>query len=275
MVFAFGLSSTPFFNKMITSTRNESTMKKRRPYPPTALLPGVSYPDPNDALFDDPVLDLEYTTLRHLENLAGSIKTSLIEEGKRQVPEFLVAHLCAYLGYLSVYTLGLKRATALEKPLTALIQHQAQEAFSLFDQYPVNSGETRQKHEHLEQCRSQAPGSIIVQTIRLGRYLFDMIDELDIQCSFQSGHPSKQTEIFCSVDRLMMIFKQHADDLGKESRLAERDKRLAINQTAIQIGYLIGYYGHFDGTPQRYYEYGLPCIPLFMEYGDKFIQKGL
>ena len=82
-------------------------------------------------------------------------------------------------------------------------------------------------------------------------------------------------EIFCSVDRLMIIFKEHADDLRKESKEAGTDMTLDINQTAIQIGYLMGYYGHFDGTPQRYYEYGLPCIPLFIEYGHKFIQAGL
>jgi hypothetical protein len=218
---------------------------------------------------------LEYTTLRNLENLAEAIKTALIEEGMIQKPESLVAHFCAYLGYLSVYTLGLERATALEKPLATLVRSQAQGTFALFDKYPVNSGETHQKHDNLEKCRSHAPGSIIVQTLRFGRCLFDMIGELEIERSFQSGNQSKQTEMFCSIDRLMVIFKQHADDLRKESTEAERDVMLDINQTAIQIGYLMGYYGHFDGTPQRYYEYGLPCISLFIEYGHKFIQAGL
>jgi hypothetical protein len=238
-------------------------------------MPGVSYPDSEDAMFGDPVLDLEYTTLRNLENLADSVKTTLIKEGKIQLPEFLVAHFCGYLGYLSVYTMGLERATALEKSLIAIIRSQAQEAFALFDKYPVNSGETHQKHDHLEHCRSQAPGSIIVQTLRLGRHLFDMIGELDIERSFQSGNQSKQTEMLCSIDRLMIIFKQQADELRKENTQAEKDMMLDINQTAIQIGYLIGYYGHFDGTPQRYYDYGLPCIPLFIKYGHKFIQAGL
>lgn len=96
-----------------------------------------------------------------------------------------------------------------------------------------------------------------------------MIGELEIERSFQSGNQSKQTEMFCSIDRLMVIFKQHADDLRKESTEAEKDVMLDINQTAIQIGYLMGYYGHFDGTPQRYYEYGLPCISLFIEYGHE------
>ena len=225
-------------------------------------------------MFGDPVLDLEYMTLRHLENLAESIKAALIEEGMIQMPEFLVAHFCAYLGYLSVYSLGLERATALEKPLNTLVRSQAQEAFALFDKYPVNSGETQQNRDNLEQCRSHAPGSIIVQTLRFGRCLFDMIGELEIERSFQSGNQSKQTEMFCSIDRLMVLFKRHADDLRKESTEAERDMILDINQTAIQLGYLMGYYGHFDGSPGRYFEYGLPCIALFIEYGHKFIQAG-
>lgn len=250
-------------------------MKTRLPYPQSASLPGVRYPDSEDFIFGDPVLDLEYTTLRNLENLADAIKTALIEEGMIQVPESLVAHLCAYLGYLSVYTIGLERATDLEKPLTALIQSQAQEAFALFDKYPVNSGETQQRHDNLEQCRNQAPGSIIVQTVRFGRYLYDMMDELGIERSFRSGNKLKQTEIFCSPDRLMVIFREHAHALRKENKKAGKDIVLDINQTAVQIGYLMGYYGHFDGTPQSYYEYGLPCISLFIEYGDKFIQAGI
>jgi len=226
-------------------------------------------------MFGDPVLDLEYMTLRHLENLAEAIKAALIEEGMVQMPESLVAHFCGYLGYLSVYTLGLDRATALENPLSRLVHSQAQEAFALFEKYPVNRGEKQQKHDNLEQCRSQAPGSIIVQTLRFGRCLFDMIGELGAERRFRSGNQSKQTEMFCSIDRLMVIFKQHADDLRKENTEAANDMTLDINQTAIQLGYLMGYYGHFDDTLQSYVEYGLPCIPLFIEYGHKFIQAGL
>ena len=250
-------------------------MRTPLPYPPSALLPDVIYPDSEDSIFGDPVLDLEYMTLRRLESLAEAIKPALIEEGKVQMPEVLVAHFCAYLGYLSVYTLGLERATALSNPLSTLIQSQAQEAFALFKKYPVNSGDTQQNRDHLEQCRNHAPGSIIVQTLRFGRCLFDMIGELNMERPFQAGHPSKQTEMFCSIDRLMVMFKQHANDLKKESNEAGKDMMLEINQTAIQIGYLMGYYGHFDGSSQRYYEYGLPCISLFIEYGHKFIQAGL
>ncbi len=250
-------------------------MKKRLPYPQSALLPGVSYSDFEDDLFGDPVLDLEYTTLRNLKKLADEIRTALIEEGMIQIPEFLVAHFCAYLGYLSAHALGLKRATALEKPLTALVQSQAQGALELFGKYPVNNGEAHLNRDSVEQCKNHAPGSIIVQTIRFGRYVFDVMGELKTAHSFQSGDQSKQTEMFCSIDRLMVIFKQQADDLKKESTQVGEDMMLDINQTAIQIGYLMGYYGHFDGTSQRYYEYGLPCIPLFIKYGHKFIQAGL
>lgn len=250
-------------------------MRRRLPYPPSALLPGVSYPDSEDSIFGDPVLDLEYTTLRNLENLAEAIKTALIEEGMVQMPESLVAHFCGYLGYLSVYTLGLERATALEKPLSALVRSQAQEAFALFEQYPVNSGETQQKHDNLEQCRQHAPGSIIVQTLRLGRSLFDMIGELQTERGLPSGNQPKQAGMFSSIDRLMVLFKHHAEALKKECMEEGQDILLDINQTAIQMGYLMGYYGHFDGSPQRYCEYGLPCISLFMEYGHKFMQAGL
>ena len=250
-------------------------MKKRLPYPQSALLPRVSYPDSEDAPFGDPVLDLEYTTLRNLEKLADEIRTALIEEDMIQMPETLVAHFCAYLGYLSVSALGLERATALEKPLTTLVQSQAQGALELFGKYPINSNEAHLSRDNVEQCKNHAPGSIIVQTIRFGRHVFDIMGELETAHSVQSGNQSKQTEMFCSIDRLMIIFKQQADDLKKQSAQAGEDLMLDINQTAIQIGYLMGYYGHFDGTSQRYYEYGLPCIPLFIEYGHKFIRLGV
>jgi hypothetical protein len=50
-----------------------------------------------------------------------------------------------------------------------------------------------------------------------------------------------------------------------------------FNQMTVQLGWLMGYYGHLDRQfPTTYLEYGKPCIELYIYFGHKFLNlKGL
>lgn len=57
-----------------------------------------------------------------------------------------------------------------------LIKHQAHVAHQQFNQHSINSTikNNEQKKKNVEILREYAPGSIVVQTMRLGRVMMDM-----------------------------------------------------------------------------------------------------
>ena len=234
------------------------------------MLPQVDYQKIENN-FSFSLLDLEYGIMQDCCDFLDCLKSALIEEHLMQVPELLVAHLCAYLGTaVTVHTVH--QAEKLELPIIDLIKHQAHAAYQHFNQYPIDktTKNDRQKENHLEMLRTSAPGSIIVQTMRLGRVMMDMLKELDDhrQSHFKSLYPLKQTELFCSQEMLLKIML-----LVSSKKCAKWRKQLegvsdhyVINQLAIQIGWLIGYFSHLDNkSPDetQYLAYGLPIIKLY------------
>lgn len=232
---------------------------------------------------------LEHQIMRDCCDFLECLKSELIKENLMQVHELLVAHLCAYLGTaVTIYTV--QQAEKLEPFIIDLIKQQAQAAYQHFNEHPVNrtvkSNENKKKN--LEMLRETTPGSIIVQTVRLGRVVMDMLEELkdSRQDHFKRFRPPKQTELFCSQETLIKIML-----LVSSKKCAEWRKQLngfsnnyVINQLAIQIGWLIGYFSHLDvKSPDetQYFEYGLPILKLYREhvyqlmhaYASKVIQK--
>lgn len=239
-------------------------------YPDTAMLPGIHYEFSGSSFSGSTLVDLEYETAEHLTHLSDSLKFILIAEGILQIPEVFVAHLCAYIGYVSVYSLGFEHAQKLEEDMVSIVRSQAQASFELFKAYPLN-GDIREKSiENIEICKQKSPGSIVPQTMRLGRAIYDMLDEINNAKHKKSG-PSRQDEedLFAPIVPLLSSFKEHSISLLAH----DRDVKFDINQLCIQVGYLIGYYAHLDGSIKPYKEFGLPCLPLFIEYGNKFIEE--
>jgi len=117
------------------------------------------------------------------------LKPELIKEHLIQIPESFVAYLCAYLGTaVTVHTVH--HAEKLETSIAHLIKHQAYAAYNHFNLHPVNSTvkSKEQKKGNVEILRELAPGSIIVQTMRLGRVIMDMIVELN---GYRPSHDKK------------------------------------------------------------------------------------
>lgn len=217
---------------------------------------------------------LEYQTMQDCCDFLNCLKSALIEEHLSQVPELLIAHICAYLGTaITVHTIH--QGEKLELLIMDLIKHQAYAAYQNFKQQPINNtiSSDQQKKKNVEILRKSTPGSIIVQTIRLGRIIVDMLEELknNRESHYKSLYPPKQTELLCSQEILIKIML-----LISSKKCAQWRKQLngfsdhyIINQLAIQIGWLIGYFSHLDNkSPDKsqYFDYGLPFIQLYRKH---------
>jgi hypothetical protein len=217
---------------------------------------------------------LEHQTMQDCCDFLECLKSALIKENLMQVHELLVAHLCAYLGTAAtIHTVH--QAEKLEPFIIDLIKQQAQIAYQHFNEHPVNRTvkNNENKKKNLEKLRETTPGTIIVQTIRLGRLVMDILEELkdSRQDHFKRFHPPKQTQLFCSQETLIKILL-----LVSSKKCAEWREQLngfsdnyVINQLAIQIGWLIGYFSHLDvkkPDETQYFEYGLPILKLYREH---------
>lgn len=237
------------------------------------MLPQVDYQQ-IEKHFPFSLAHLEHHTMRDCCDFLENLQSALIEEHLIQVPELLVAHLCAYLGTaVTVHTVH--EAEKLEPSIIDLIKCQAHEAYQHFNRYPINSTikNNEQKKKNAEKLRESAPGSIIVQTMRLGRVVMDVLEELKRhrQSYFKCARPPKQFDLFCSQETLIKIMLLISSKKCAEWReqLESFSDHYVINQLAIQIGWLIGYFSHLDNrSPDEaeYFDYGLPLISLYQEH---------
>ncbi len=241
------------------------------------MLPGINYADlVNEYFEDDGLVDLEYETKKNLSDLVISVKEILQDANMIIVHEFMIAHLSAYLGFISVASLGLKHAKELENLLVTIIYREAKVAYELFLQFPVNSNKVELNIKNLEKIRIIAPGSIIAQTVRLGRIIHDAMEELQYNRGFQT---SKQTELFAPAMPFMVLLRTKCDYLLREFKKYGDSKSILyhINQTALQIGWLIGYYSHLDNKDDlaKYIDYACPVMKIYIDSGEKYLKLPL
>jgi hypothetical protein len=237
------------------------------------MLPQVDY-QKIEKNFPFSLTYLEHQTMQDCCDFLGYLKSALKEEHLMQVPESLVAHLCAYLGTVATLHI-IHQAEKLELSIIDLIKHQAHAAYQHFNRFPINSTikSHEQKKKNVEALRESAPGSIIAQTMHLGRVMMNMLEELKNhrQSYFKSFHPPKQTDLFCTQETLIKIMllvssKKCAEWRGQLNGLSDN---YVINQLAIQIGWLIGYFSHLDNRitdETEYFDYGLPLIHLYRKH---------
>lgn len=237
-------------------------MKKRSKYP-KEMLPGVNYNTLNDEeLFGDNLVDLEYETMSNLTGFIDDLKEILLQKKMIQAPEIMVAYLCAYLGFFVVVGLGKNHAEKLESPIQTLIESQARKTYSHFLKYKIQK--TEGANENLQAMREDSPGSIVVQTMRLGRVIWDTMGELrNNRDTFK-----RQTEIFCPQDIfLRLLFKRTDRDIHAwaDSSIA-KPILYAVNQITMQISWIMGYFAYLDkNEPIKYIEFGVPLIKMYGE----------
>ncbi|HDV5786132.1 TPA: hypothetical protein RJD83_003119 [Legionella pneumophila] len=244
------------------------------------MLPDVDYMKILDDEALEPffsLIDLEYDTFKSCCDFFEEVKFVLLEEQLAQVPELLLAHLCAYLG--TVITLhAVHDAENLEPLVINLITHQAHASYQHFKEYPINRAakSLEQKRQNLEDLRQSTPGSILNQTMRLGRFMMDVLEELKNNQPIDRFLKPEQTQLLCNQESLIKI----ALYLGSKQCASWREMldglsdNYVMNQLAIQIGWLIGYFSHLDHKAPdktRYFDYGLPLIRLYREHVYKMM----
>lgn len=212
--------------------------------------------------------DLEHDTMESCRHFLEAVKLVLLKSRQVQIHELQVAHLCAYLGaVMSLHTVH--DAEKLAPRVVELIRHQADASFKHFSQFPIN-GTVRvhqKKKQNLEKLRENTPGSIIVQTMRLGRTILDILQELSNNRPLTN---QKQKELFCDQESLIKIMFMLGGERCSQWRkiLGGLPDNYVINQLAIQTGWLIGYFSHMDNNPPEktaYLVYGLPMLELYRE----------
>jgi len=220
------------------------------------------------------LLDLEYWTMQNSRDFLKILKATLEKEKLGQTTELLVAHLCAYLGALNTLH-TVHEAVKLEPSVIELLKNQANAAYQHFNKHPVNSAVKShpQKLENLGKLRDMAPGSIMVQTLRLGRAVMDTFEELNEyrKIYFKSFRVPDQRDFLCPAEILTKLLLLVGEKQCTEWRksLGELSDHYVINQLAIQIGWLIGYFSHLDRqSPDEgmYLSYGIPMVGLYREH---------
>ena len=238
-------------------------------YPPI-MLGAISYRDLDEETSSE-ITQLECDTLKNLSGFFEQVKDCLLLQKMALTPEIMVAHLCSYLGFLTISCYKIEEAMALKTEIVSFLTEQAKVAYDTFSKYPVNSeASPDKKTKNLESLRQNSPGSLIVQTIRLGRRLKDSLDELlRNRLSHIGVTRLKQTEFFCPFDEFNDLLEQATVQTQKDAHLP---LLYVINQMTIQLGWLMGYYGHLDREfPQSYIEFGTGCFDLYIEYGHKLL----
>ena len=238
------------------------------------MLKGVDYKsfaNDDEIYVDFSLTDLEVETASSLSDFLDELKQILLGEKMVQVHELVIAHLCAYLGAVTcVHTV--KSSATLEKPIIEIIKHQANASALLFNKHPINDTikNRDKKMGNLRILQSTAPGSIIHKTIKLGRNILDMLEEL---ARNHKPYQEKQKELFCPQDTLvklilLMSSKKCAEFREKATELNNCDLYMP-NQMAIQIGWLSGYFSHMENKPPEdtnYFDYALPVFSLYREH---------
>ena len=232
------------------------------------MLPMVSYCDLEEELSSE-VTRLEYDTMKNLSDFIENVKGCLLSQNMVLTPEIMIAHLGAYLGVLVATCLTKEECKRLKPEIIPFLTEQAKISYETFAKYPVNSEvSSDEKTKNLDILKENSPGSLIVQTIRLGRRLKNSLNELIRNRISHVGLTHiKQEEWFCPLDDFTHLVKQTVVQTRKDTDLP---LPYVINQMTIQLGWLMGYYGHLDQKfPKSYLEFGAGCLDLYMERGHK------
>jgi hypothetical protein len=234
------------------------------------MLPEVNYDKLNeDSIFEDRLVDLEYETMTNMSDFIDALKELLLREKMIQPPEIMVSYLCAYLGFFAGAGLGKNKAGKLQPAINNLIEIQSGEVYKTFLKYNIQK--TEGSNKNLQAMRDASPGSIVAQTMRLGRVIGDTMQDLN----FNRDTLKKQTQWFCpQVDLLKLLANQVDRNIRtwKDSSIAKPILH-AVNQSAMQIAWLMGYFAYLDNEePTKYLEFGLPLVT---KYGQAVWQTSL
>jgi hypothetical protein len=250
--------------------KNRGIRKKMTHLYPEKMLPTIGYHDLYSNDFTD-LTHLEFEVMEDLRKMVEGVKTILSREALVQIAELYVAHLCAYLGFYTVSSLGIEKAKVLQRDIEDLLETQANASYDMFHNFPVRANANKSIIDNnITYLKKHTPGTLVVQTIRLGGTLWNCLTALGHNRKLHLGYSNvKQTELFCPVLDFLELSNTEASLSRRESRFPFL---FSINQMTMQIAWLMGYFGHLDQKPpQMYIDYGKPLIEVYIESGDKYL----
>lgn len=238
---------------------------------PKKMLPTVNYDElENSSFLSINIVDLEYGIMNHLSHFISELTLLLKKNEIVQKPELMVAHLCAYLGFIISMNFNQQKSLKLIPDINELIESQAKKSYESFSTFLENHSEKNKedKEKQFEQLRNNTPSSIVVQTMRLGRVIWDSLDLLYENYTFYKQSTGKtQIEYLCPQDLFFKLMKQQAKKLTKDWK-DQLSMLFVINQISLQIGWIMGYFGYYEkNSPNKLLEFGLPCIEVYLELG--------
>lgn len=242
-------------------------ISENKPQYPKNMLPTVDYKElENPTFFSSNIVDLEYGVIKHLGHFVEDLTEILKKEKMAQTPEMMIAHLCSYLGFLAAKNLNAKKSSELIPHIQKLIESESEKSYEIFSKFlHDHKNKTKEeKEKQFSELRNNTPSSIVAQTLRLGRDIFDSLESLRYNSSFYN-----KDKFFCPQNLFFELLNKHQKVLKKEWR--DRLSMLFIlNQISIQLGWIMGYYGFYDKNyPKNYLEFGLPCIELYCQFEQK------
>lgn len=237
---------------------------------PKNMLSGVNYAvfDNDEGIFGNGLIDLEYETMSSLSDFINDLKPILIREKIIPPPVIMVSYLCAYLGFFAMSGLKEIQTEKIEPDIKKLLETQSKEVYRHFLKYKIQK--TEGPNENLQAMREDFPGSIVVQTMRLGRIIWDTMEEL----SFRNDTIQRQTKLFCSQKALLplLVAKTKQEIHDWKERLGGKSLLYAVNQMTLQIAWIMGYFAYLDKEePTRYLEFGVPLVKMFGETGKQLL----
>ncbi|WP_397599288.1 hypothetical protein [Silvanigrella sp.] len=236
-------------------------ISEHKPKYPKNMLPTINYDElENPTLLSSSIVDLEYGVMKNLCYFVEDLTEILKQEKMAQTPEIMVAHLCSYLGFLVAKNLNNKKSLEVIPHIQKLIESEAEKSYEIFSKFLLDhKNKTKEEKENqFSELRNNTPSSIVVQTLRLGRDIFDSLDSLRYNSSFYN-----KDKFFCPQNIFFELLNKHQKALKKEWR-DRLSMMFIINQISVQIGWVMGYYGFYDKSyPKKYLEFGLPCIELY------------
>jgi hypothetical protein len=236
---------------------------------PEHMLPSITY----HSLYEDNFSSLthfEFDVMQDLSRMVEGIKIILRREKMVQISELYVAHLCGYLGFYAGAALGIQKATTFQQNIADLLETQAHASYQMFAEFPLYASlEKEIIDKHLNHLKTHTPGHLVVQTLRLGRTIWDSMTTLGNNRDHHLGRSKeKQIELFCPVSDFLELANTEASYSRRESRFPFL---FIINQMTMQISWIMGYFGHLDKQPpQMYLDYGKPLVEMFIKGGDQY-----
>lgn len=138
------------------------------------MLSSVDYDKLGIGLFS--LTDLEYEVMQNCSDFLKKLEEALLRAKMVQNPEMIVVHLCCYLGATTtIYNQD--KFGCLEPEINNLLRQHAELSLSKFNHYLSNSN-TNTRSLLFDRLKNDTLGSIVVQTLRLGRIIMDMIRNL-------------------------------------------------------------------------------------------------